>query len=366
MHSIYTEVKDAVIRHPQQIRILTPKNDEDPILFSITTWSARLAKFFAHLHNFQAKHPQHPSTKPIAHATADLLLGLIVPLHDLIDASNLVQLLITSIRTCLVPQASSALCNLARELSSCGNLLQHLISQKEGKAVVLDWLDSPAMSNLGPQTLASWTDQVANLLESCPKLHDAPDLLYQWRSLKMLLAQLKELARNRGKGGMVSVEVPSLANMMPLRKNDKKANIAQAQSHTQSSSQLEDYDHLLADLEKFHLPLPRSDRRLEANIAKLEGSRTLEILHDLIDTFPCGQCFKALSANMSRPQQIIDVEPTKATTTELGLNLDVFGKALGEWKIVLSVRALERLQCLERSGKIMRLHGLSHIFYRPG
>ncbi|KAL9124703.1 MAG: hypothetical protein Q9217_005994 [Psora testacea] len=348
-HSLYTEIIEAISRDPQQIETLEPANEDAPILYSLTMRSARLAKLFRHLHDVQGKHPQRPSTKLIAHATAKLLLSLTIPLHDLVEAPQLIELLITGILTCLVPQAPSALRNLAGQVSYCGNLPQHLICREDGKAMILAWFRSPVMSNLDPETLASWTEQLAHLVESCPTQHERADLIDRWRSLNLLRTQLKELEVKLSRENVTSVKAPSLANMIPLKSDNKKTNIAQFQSSLHYLPEGADWDHLLAGLERFHLPPPRSERGLMASIAELEGKKTYDMLGELISTFPCGPCFKALSRNSSRPRQTVAVEVSKAATMNTDLCLDILGKTIGQWRVLLSARALQHLQYLEHA-----------------
>jgi hypothetical protein len=141
--------------------------------------------------------------------------------------------------------------------------------------------------------------------------------------------------------------LPLLASMTQLTADDKKSHRARQQEPNQPVPDLK--DEIVDLLGEFDLPAPVSWRMLRNTIEILDSDKTIPILCAVVGTFPCRLCNEA-ARNVSWPTGGVnsmmrdDAAPTHKPV------LEVLGKRMGNWKVLLSKQALKSMQDLNRSG----------------
>ena len=345
--NLYDDVIESVTENPEQTSALLNDNIRDIILIHITTRGDRLIHFFHLLHS------RRLVTGRIAAQIVSLLLSLIPSLYELVDEATLLKLIVYALRAVL-PYYPPTLGNLVTVIAGCGNLMERLTSDCSCSEVIRDWARSSRNTVRDAAALEMWTRRVVKMTSSCISDHGVAEEMQRWTALMSLKSSLLELelmhAQQTGKSQYQSSnsDLPLLAGMAQLTKDDKKTYRARQQKPNDRLPDLK--DDVVELLGAFDLPVPASWRMLRSMIERLECEETIAILCDVVATFPCRLCNEA-ARHVSRPTGAAN-SATRDEDAEGArkLGLDVLGKRMGNWKVLLSKQALKGIQDLNHCG----------------
>ena len=309
--SLYKNAAANAINHPNQINF----SSEPTLKLGIAAHSHRFAKFFFFLHS-NLPSPNSPVTTEVATKTTELLTRILPELYGLPGPVNVVEYLLPALRICIAPSQPLKLRALATTLSTCGNLLERIASDPSGSEVIQHWVHLPATLALDNVSLNKWTERMAKMVSSCICMgdHHITSELQRWRKLKILMKDFQE-------------------------------ETATCFCEALSGSTLTDDTKEL--LRTFELPIPGSKGVLESQLLYLKSVVTASILRCIIATLPCKQCLAGLESQSQDKQ--IEI-PEDVIQTVSNIQLDVLGKAVGIWTVLLSALALKSIQTLSRLG----------------
>jgi len=229
------------------------------------------------------------------------------------------------------------------------------MSDRSCSEVIKDWARSSKSTVRDAATLEMWTRRVMEMTSSCTSDHGVAEEIQRWSALMSLKSSLLELehmhAQQTGKSQYQSSngDLPLLAGMTQLIKDDKKTYCARQQKPNNHLPDLK--DDVVELLGVFDLPVPASCQMLRNTIERLESEETIAILCATVATFPCRLCNEAARHASSRPTEAAN-SATRDEDAEAArkLGLDVLGKRMGNWKVLLSKQALKSIQDLNHSG----------------
>lgn len=340
----YNQVVEDTIKKPQQISGLTDDTVRDDILISLTTHSHRLAHFFRLLRSAVRPIPKSPIASTIATETVFLLVRMLPHLHQLLETTKVLELLIPALDICFASIQRPTLQELASVLAEAGPLLEYISSDRLGSEILRQWTCTPNPLALDAQTLESWTQRFVKMVGSCRKNHDVAQAIQQWSSLNTLKASLQSmkdshLQHSKNDSGLVARhELPSLGRMTQLRKEDKKARAATRQNFNTSLPPLP--DRLKGYLKAFDLQIPGSINSLLDVIKRLEGDKTTAILLSIATSFPCNLCILGLECS---PEAQSAESDDQSIGPVPNLQIETLNKKIGIWKVLLSPQALRSL-----------------------
>jgi hypothetical protein len=345
--TLYDDVIESVTESPEQISALLSDNIRDRILIHITTRGDRLIHFFHLLHS------RRLTTGKIAAQIVRLLSSLVPSLYELVDEATLLKLIVYAL-CAVLPCSPPTLGNLMTVITDCGNLMERLTSDRSCSEVIKDWARSSRSTVRDAATLEMWTRRVMEMTCSCTSDHGVAEEIRRWSALMSLKSSLLELehmhAQQTGEFQHQSSnsDLPLLAGMTQLIKDDKKTYRARQQKPNDCLPDLDDVVELLG---VFDLPVPASCRMLRNTIERLESEETIAILCAAVATFPCRLCNEAARHASSPPTEAAN-SATRDEDAEAArkLGLDVLGKRMGNWKVLLSKQALKSIQDLNHSG----------------
>lgn len=322
---LYTETMNDVIRQPQYISDLTLGSMKDAVLIYLTTREYRLARFFDVLHHSVRGNSGSSSTFNLARETATFLASILSDLDQLLKPEKVVELLVPSLEICFAPSQPPILRKLALVLGGCGTLLEHLVSDRYGSRMVRQWVYLPSTLALDAGTQEAWTGRLVNMVSSCPGYHNVAPSIQQWATLIALKDKLQVLETSL------------------LEEEDRRSSLARPQETRSLFFPLD--DDLKRILSNFDLVAPESRRMIQSHVDTLKGNKIPAILRSIAISFPCKRCISALGSTPRSTNAETHDENTKIIEN---LQIDVLGKAMGLWKVLLSGPALRSMQNLSR------------------
>lgn len=322
---LYSETVNDVIRQPQYISDLTEGSTKDAALIHLTTRGYRLARFFDGLHHSVRGSSRSSTTFNLAAGTATFLASVLPDLDQLLKPEKVLELLVPSLEICFTPSQPPALRKLAMVLGGCGTLLEHLASDRSGSRMLCQWAYLPSTLALDAGTQEAWTGRLVNMVSSCPGYHNVTPSIQQWARLIALKDKLQVL------------------EVRLLEEEDRRNSLARPQETRSLFFPLD--DDLKRALSTFDLVAPESRRMIQSHIDTLKGNKIPAVLRSIATSFPCKRCIPALG---STPRSTNAETQDEDTKTIENLHIDVLGKAMGLWKVLLSGPALRSMQNLSR------------------
>lgn len=337
--AIYRKTVDKFIEDPDQVSCLTETDVQEDILFQLATHSDRLVRFFNGLRSVVRANPQSQSTTHIAAGLATFFEQILPNLHQLLLQTKLLEVLISGLEICLAPSQLPPLRKLASVIARCGRLLECLASDPRGSQVLRQWACT-SVSDV--PTLESWTERLVKMVDSCKMRHDVAQTIQEFDTLRNLKSHLRSLeARHSGElsGHMARNEILPLSSMAQLSKEDKKTRCTRGQEPKTTIPAIN--ENMKRCLKAFDLPDPKSWAALRNVIERLEGDETSKILLSVTTHFPCELCLQGMTSSPQAPEFNIPDESVGAVSN---LHIEILGKALGPWQMLLSAQALRSLQ----------------------
>ena len=351
----WNETIEYVSRDPKLIGGLTEDAIRDDFLILLKTHSHRLADFFHHLRSFAHRNPKSATTRSIAAETVLLLTGILSEIHELLEPTKSLKLLISALDLCFVSDPCPNLRKLGSVLTGTGSLLEHISSDSHGIEIVRQWVAMPGDVALNAETLSLWTERLVTMMYNCDTDHGIAR--EQWDMLKALKNSLQDLVHSTSTSSDQHVLptthniLPGLGSMIQLNKEDKKARIAQREDVKTISPQIT--DHVKGLLKTFDLQIPGSTSQVRHVIKRLEGEKTTELLLLLTSKLPCYLCILFLG---SRSPNLKGKTPKKNFPAASVSHIETLNKGLGLWKVLVSPQALESVLHMKSHGQIPLHH----------
>ena len=364
--TLYMAAIEAIVTTPRHIIDLAGEETRASVVFNLANRSNRLSKVFDQLRQRQAVTPG------IAAQIVDFFVAIIDDLNEILDEQELIEILLAALEAS-IPCHPISLRNLATVLLRCHESIpERMATSRRGNSIISNWVTAPNIAFHSVATLAAWTDRLVSRTASCPGQHGLGETISKWDSLSMLKTELQELQRSYAEKAENTQSVssaralPSLTNMKVLSKSDKKSQNAQLKNTSRYIPQLSNDTASL--LQTFDLRIPGSERMLRANVEALETKETINILQTITRGFPCSLCYDALTcgtASISDRAQTID---KKAPEIGSSLDLNMLGRQVGVWKVLLSSRAIKRMQDIGHRSQLKiiqdNLHSLASGSWR--
>lgn len=325
--NIYYKAARSAVDDPYLLKRLTEGSVRDAILLHLTTRAHRLARFFERLHRFVRTDTSSPTTFSLATETATFLTFVLPDLNQLFEPAKVLEFLVPALEVCFAPSQPPALRKLALVLGTCDTLLEHLASDRFGSIIVRQWAYLPSDLALDAGTQEIWTERLVNMVSSCPGYHNVAPSIQQWATLIALKRILYGFEARL------------------LDEEDKRTSLPRRQETASSLFPLD--NDLKGILKTFDLAEPESRRMVQSHNETLKSSKISAVLRSIVTSFPCKRCIPALgSSPRSTNAEIHD----QSIAIISNLHIDVLGKAVGVWKVLLSGPALKSIQNLSRLG----------------
>ena len=348
----YKEIVEDIIQKPDQISDLTEDNVRDDLLILLSTQSHRLAQFFRRLYSDVRQTPKSSTTSNIAAKTTDLLVGIVPSLHQLLDPNQVLDFLVPALDVCFASSQRPTLRELASMLVNSGTLLERLVSDHLGIAIIRQWASMQSAIALDAEILELWTERLVSMVHNCDIDHDVTHEIQRWHTLKTLKSSLQNIKHNTSRLSsktstpITRHDLPGFGSMRQLNRDDKKARLARHQDNSDIPS-LQDEDK--RSLQVFQIHVPGSKSSLQDVIKRLKGEETTKILLSIVSKLPCYLCISGLGSLTQFPKGGTHDESFRAVPTS---QIEIFNKGLGVWRVLLSPQALRSVLHMGSHGKI--------------
>ena len=351
----YHDIVDDLIRNPQHMRSLSEGSVRDEVLILLTTQHHRLAEIFHRLQSVVRQNVKSMAVSEVALGSAELLIDILPYLHQLLETSNLLDFIIPALDVCFLSSQRLALRELASLLAKSGTLLEHLVSDHLGAEIIRQWILMQSPAALDTETLEVWTERLVSMVHNCAIDHEVAVEIQQWLLLKDLKESLQKVERGNpissGKRSALATrhDLPALASMTQLNKDDKKSRLAGHQDTNNAIPSLKDDDK--RSLKAFGIHVPGSKNSLREVIKRLEGQETTAILLAITSKLPCYLCTSSLGDPSQNSNGETHNENFQALPTP---HIETLNKGIGVWKVLLSPRALKSVLHLGTQSQIRR------------
>lgn len=349
---LYQVVSTQIIGNPLLLSSLTGTDESSALLFGITTHKNRLSHLFDRIFN-----PSKNLSKEKAHVQALTTAAIIFFKHvrvtlKAVDDTQFLKLLLPMLQTC-VGSDVPGIRNLFWIIIQRESVAEHLLTESAGTAAVFAWACSANQKSRDPATLEAWTEKVISMVKLCPGEHDLSDTINRWGILNDLKAHLKATEQQITIALMTSQnnqEPPNLARMGQL--NEQKRQLLVAQHFDLQAKYLQFPEEVVLTMTTLHLEIPKSLRKLRETINTLEDGETLPLLQAALRELPCTACGLRLRTVGVESQSNGNAKTFPQLVPLPSFNMDVFGKVVGSWEVLLSSPALSALQSLQYTSEI--------------
>ena len=340
----YEQVLNNIVQSKGLGESWVPKGDT--LLLQISSRSNRLARFLEKLYIYQRDHPKCPSNPRTTNAVLSLVLDILPSLITILDPEEIIHLLIPTLQKCLSHRpVPSNLRQLAAHVTDSEVLCELLLSHPSASPLFLKWVSLADAAIHDPKILHSWTTKTVKMATTCLGNHQITAETKRWKILLSLTQQLQAHHQSL------------VAKTGEQTKDSRRLGLGGPSGLFDSSpSSLNLSSDIVSDLKTFGLPIPESERRLQDVIMFLREDKTVEILTAVLTTFPCKLCHqnvRAVAQSELEESTLVDDATTDTGSTDI--YGDLFGEALGEWKILLAVPALKSLQYKAKSGLVTHI-----------
>ena len=351
----YNDIVEDVIKNSQLISGLSEETVRDDFLILLTIRHHRLAKVFHRVHSVLQQNAKSMAASQIALRLAELLVDILPYLDQLLETTQVLDFVVPALDICFLPSQRLALRELASLLAKSGTLLEHLVSDHRGAEIIRQWILMQSSAALDMETLELWTERLVSMVHNCAIDHDVADNIQQWHLLKNLKESLRKADRDNpitsGKRPALVTrhDLPALASMTQLNKDDKKSRLAGNQDTTNAIPSLQDGDK--RSLKAFSIHVPGSKNSLREVIKRLEGQETTTILLAITSKLPCYLCTSSLGDSSQNSNGETHNQSFQAVSTP---HIETLDKGIGLWKVLLSPQALKSVLHLGSQSQIRR------------
>lgn len=323
-HGSLRKAAIAVAEHPRLLPDLAQEDLFDDLLSLLPNRAESFSKFLLMLS------AQVSDRLSFSRLVNPFIQQLVRPAKELLDQSEYQGLLCAGFQLC---SANYERWKVIKEVASCGTTLELLTASVEGHTFLLKWVLGFNKDSLDATVLNDWTQRMVTLIESCSTNHGVSSAL----SRQQKMATLKQALRRVIEHDKMTVQTSSSAPSLKLR--------TKASPFDQATTQM---------FKDLGLSVPQSQRMYDNHLESLCCEGTFSILREILKSYPCGRCEESVRNN-SASLQIHSARSEEYTVPEvLGQSLFSTNEGIGEWKVVLSSRALCNMQSYEKDPKIRK------------
>ncbi|KAJ5127660.1 hypothetical protein N7448_008439 [Penicillium atrosanguineum] len=217
-------------------------------------------------------------------------------------------------------------------------------------------LKSLLLSNktyLNFQILTEVTERLIVMCNNCSG-HGVSDVSESWYSARTLMSSLKSLIQSHREENQKTCQkenLPPVEKMRALNPDDKKTNQTLMVKSQKSSFKIP--QSVFDDLESLSGPRISSAGQLFHALGFIQNEKLPELLHKVLDSFPCRLCLERLAGITTTfvglPNHL------DCLTSSTSYSIDIFGKKVGMWKVLLSDAATKNAKKLARAGGFPRI-----------
>ncbi|KAL8997770.1 MAG: hypothetical protein Q9169_003019 [Polycauliona sp. 2 TL-2023] len=306
--------------------------DNPSLVYCLTHNGHRLVKLFGHIFSEHNKQQKSFPLQHLASLSSTLLTRIVSVLHKP-DADVLASIIAPVLGICL-ENGSHKGRGLATTLVRHDGLVERLINNNFGARAISSWMRCSVITQQDGFTLSSWAVKLACSAKHCAADHHQSEEIDHWEDIKYLTTTLKRTERTT-----------EVSYNHPLSIADRDRDL----------------------LKQFNVAIPESKRELSETIERLETEKTIAILQGLLTSFPCNLCRETLRRGAPiRLDKTVSAHLWRSGLSQFGM--EVFGRNVGHWEVLLSTPALSNmlsLHSLETVAKIkeklsMLAKGLEH------
>lgn len=231
-------------------------------------------------------------------------------------------------------------------------MFEHLVSDEKRCSAMKSLLLSKK-TYLDFQTLTEITERLVVMCNNCSS-HGVRDTSESWYRAKTLMSSLKSLIQSHQEENQKISQkenLPPVENMRALNPDDKKTNQTLMVKSQRSSFKIP--QSVLDVLESLNGPRISSTGHLFHALEFIQNEKIPELLHKALDSFPCRLCLERLTGNTATFAGLPAHLDCLALTTSH--SIDIFGKKVGLWKVLLSDAATKNAKKLARAGGFSRV-----------
>lgn len=317
----YRRACSEVLSSPEILTKLNNSNDVSFLLACLTDHGHRFTNLFSRLFAESNTRKRSFPVHRLASATSTLLTWIIRNFQDF-NVDLLTSIISPALKTCLTSGVREGQ-SLATVLIHHEGIVKRLITTTGGAPAITSWTYSSAIRQQDADTLAAWTNQLADCVQLCPSVHGLRDELCRWEDLRRLMRCLR-IDRNR---------------------HAEQTDTIKRAIHEPSFMISPDSTDLL---NQFNLMIPESSRKLSEIIERLDITETIAILQVLAKSFPCNLCEDTLRRG-AKIRQDNAATGGSHMVPMLRFDMEVFGHNCGSWEVLLSTPALSNLLTLRQS-----------------
>lgn len=234
---------------------------------------------------------------------------------------------------------------VANLLLTYEHLFEQLIADESHSVALKKWLLSKN-TRLNVSILMTITQRLMVLCGNCQS-HGLEDLCDIWRKATSLMASLEKMILSQQQENLQPKsknDLPSLETMRPLRHDDKKSNKARHEEMNVFTINPSMKD----DLKLLGCPQINSAGSLPHALDFLQNEKIPDVMHKALGSFPCRICLERLTGTITT---LAEPDLSAPRQIDVGSSVEIFGKRVGPWKVLMSDAAVKTAKKLARKGR---------------
>jgi len=231
-------------------------------------------------------------------------------------------------------------------------MFEHLVTDEKYCSAMKSWL-LLKQTHLNVQTLITVADRLIGMCDTCSD-HGVGDVPERWNKVRTLMVSLNAMIESHRKDNQnpnQKENLPPIGKMRALNPDDKKSNRTYTVKAQEGSFKIP--QPVLEGLEFLNGPKISSAGHLSHAVGFLQNEKVPELLHKALESFPCRVCLERLIGTGNTFSNLADHldHPSLITSDPI----DIFGKKVGVWKVLLSDAATKNAKKLARTGSFSRV-----------
>ncbi|KAJ5166413.1 DNA helicase UvrD-like C-terminal [Penicillium canariense] len=296
-------------------------------------------------------------TKSLAAPVAEgifksVIVSLVNSSANLLSPDQAVQL-VGSALPLVIKHPTPYLREVAELLVSQDGMFEHLVADEKHVFVMKEWLLSKKKS-LDLSVTIKMSEKLVNMCDACSSGHGVGCISKEWKKATNLMASLQDLLNtlNSNNNCVLKENLPSLDTMKVLDRDDKKSNQAK-NTRSERKVSFNVPEAVQEDLQSLEMPKVHSTSAVIHALGHLRTEIVPKLMRTALESFPCRICLEKLdksSTHISNP-----VSEELYNERQEGVAVDLFGKPVGLWKVLLSDEAMKSVKKLARAGDVSRV-----------
>ncbi|KAJ5107749.1 hypothetical protein N7456_004424 [Penicillium angulare] len=253
----------------------------------------------------------------------------------------------------VIESPTSYLKQVAMMLLSYERLLLHLLADGKYCLVLKKWLSSKR-TYLDDIRYMAMTETLISMCDACIADHDINQAHERWDQVKQLIQHLQQeiqAAEEKSKVTQSKENLPPVGSMKLLNVDDKKTNATRRESSTPFIVP----ESIQKALEKLSIPKVCSLSAMSQALVRIQTEVVPQLMRDVLETLPCRLCQERLTgADLTFSDKTCQhfYEDIDLNTP---IDIEIFGKRIGPWKVVLSESAMNNAKKISRAGGFVQV-----------